>query len=150
MKTTRSDAKTTAARAKARRAKNNRVRIAPQKKKLLVAMLFAGLAFALVIGKLFVVSLVQGKDWTNKAMRQWTRVVSLKAERGQILDRNGTVLASSYTTYQVCVNPQNIQASDRERIANILSVYLDLDYDTVYAKLQKKRKRLEEEAQIFE
>ena len=140
MKLSRSDAKPIAAGTKVRRSRNGRVRIAPQKRKLLVAMLFAGLAFALVIGKLFVVSLVQGKDWTNKAMRQWTRVVSLKAERGKILDRNGTVLASSYTTYQVCVNPQNIQASDRERIANILSMYLDLDYDTVYAKIQKKRR----------
>ncbi|MBR3129080.1 MAG: hypothetical protein IKF65_01000, partial [Clostridia bacterium] len=137
MNTTRSGAKSTAAK---RRAKNSRVRIAPQKRKLLVAMLFAGLAFALVIGKLFVVSMIQGKDWTNKAMRQWTRVVSLKAERGKILDRNGTVLASSYTTYQVCVNPQNIQPSDRERIANILSMYLNLDYDTVYAKLIKKKR----------
>lgn len=127
-------------RANVRRAGKNRVRIAPTKRKLLVAMLFAGLAFALVVGKLFVVSMIQGKDWTNKAMRQWTRVVSLKAERGKILDRNGTVLASSYTTYQVCVNPQNIQPSDRERIAYILSTYLELDYDTVIAKIQKKRR----------
>lgn len=123
-----------------RRRKTNRARIAPQKRKLLVAMLFAGLAFLLVIGKLFTVSLIDGREWTNKAMRQWTRVVSLQAERGKILDRNGTVLASSYTTYQVCVNPQNIQASDRERIANILSMYLDINYDTVMAKITKKRK----------
>ncbi len=123
-----------------RRKKSQRVRIAPSKRKLLFAMAFAALAFLLVIGKLFTVSLVQGKDWTNKAMRQWTRVTSLKAERGKIMDRNGTVLASSYTTYQVCVNPQNIQASDRERIAYILSTYLELDYDTVYAKITKKRR----------
>ena len=132
--------RTDTAKTTVRRTAKTRVRIAPQKRKLLVAMLFAGLAFALVIGKLFVVSLVQGKYWTNKAMSQWTRVVSLKAERGKILDRNGTVLASSYTTYQVCVNPQNIQPSDRERIANILSMYLDLDYDTVFAKITKKKR----------
>ena len=129
-----------AAKTKIRRSGNKRVRVAPQKRKLLVAMLFAGLAFALVLGKLFIVSMVQGRKWTQKAMSQWTRVVSLKAERGKIMDRNGTVLASSYTTYQVCVNPQNIQPSDRERIAYILSTYLNLDYDTVYAKITKKKK----------
>ena len=143
MKTARAGApanRTGMARTRVRRTKPNRIRIAPQKRKLLVAMIFAGLAFLLVVGKLFVVSMVQGRDWTQKAMRQWTRVVSLKAERGRILDRNGTVLASSYTTYQVCVNPQNIQPSDRERIAYILSTYLELDYDTVFAKITKKKK----------
>ena len=128
-------------RARVRRTKTPRVRIAPQKRKLLLAMLFAGLAFLLVIGKLFDVSIIKGKSWTQKAMSQWTRVVSLKAERGQITDRNGTVLASSYTTYQVCVNPQNIQPSDRERIAYILSTYLDMDYNTVLAKIQKTKKK---------
>lgn len=116
-----------------------KVRIAPQKRKLLVAMLIAGVAFLLLVGKLFDVSIIKGKDWTNKAMSQWTRVTSLKAERGRILDRNGTVLASSYTTYQVCLNPQSIQVSDRERIAYILSTYLEMNYDTVYTKMTKTR-----------
>ena len=123
------------------RSGSNRVRIAPQKRKLLFAMLIAGVGFLLIIGKLFDVSIIKGKTWTQKAMSQWTRVTSLKAERGQILDRNGTVLASSYTTYQVCLNPQNIQESDRERIAYILSTYLEMDYDTVYAKITKTRKK---------
>ncbi len=125
----------------AKSGRSGKVRIAPQKRKLLVAMLIAGVAFLLIIGKLFIVSMVQGDYWTGKALSQWKRVTSLKAERGRILDRNGTVLASSYTTYQVCVNPQNIQESDRERIAYILSTYLDMNYDTVYAKLIKTRKK---------
>jgi stage V sporulation protein D (sporulation-specific penicillin-binding protein) len=127
--------------ANAGRGGSNRVRIAPQKRKLLFAMLIAGVGFLLIIGKLFDVSIIKGKTWTQKAMSQWTRVTSLKAERGRILDRNGTVLASSYTTYQVCLNPQNIQESDRERIASILSTYLEMDYDTVYAKITKTRKK---------
>ncbi len=114
-------------------------RIDPHKRKLLFAMLIAGIGFLLIIGKLFIVSVVNGKSWTQKAMSQWTRVTSLKAERGRILDRNGTTLASSYTTYQICLNPQNIQESDRERIASILSMYLNMSYDTVYAKMTKRR-----------
>ena len=137
----RSGSESKAAKRRLRRARQSRARIAPQKRKLLFAMFFAGLAFLLVIGKLFDVSLIKGKTWTQKAMSQWTRVVSLKAERGQIVDRNGTVLASSYTTYQVCVNPQNIQESDRERIATILATYLEMDYNTVLAKIQKTKKK---------
>ena len=126
---------------KAGRAGVSRSRIGPHKRKLLFAMMIAGIGFLLIIGKLFDVSIIRGKDWTQKAMSQWTRVTALKAERGRILDRNGTTLASSYTTYQVCLNPQSIQESDRERIASLLSTYLGMDYDVVYAKMTKTRKK---------
>ena len=126
---------------KSGRAGAPKTRIGPHKRKLLFAMLIAGIAFLLIIGKLFDASIIHGKEWTQKAMSQWTRVTSLKAERGRILDRNGTTLASSYTTYQICLNPQNIQDSDRERIASILSMYLGMNYDTVYAKMTKTRKK---------
>ena len=118
---------------------------ASSKRKLYVAMVIAAIGFLLITIKLFDVSIIKGKDWTQKAMSQWTRITSLKAERGRILDRNGTVLASSYTTYQVCLNPQNIARSDRERIASILSTYLDMDYDTIYKKMTKKRPKYKDE-----
>ena len=121
--------------------KNNthRRRIPASRAKLLFALGAAMLAFFALIVQLFSVSILKGKYWTEKAMGQWSRTTYLKAERGKITDRDGTVLASSYTTYQVCVNPQNIQVDDRERIANILSTYLDMDYDTVLAKMSKTR-----------
>ena len=102
-------------------------------------MLIAAVGFLLIVAKLFEASIIKGKYWTDLAMRQWTRVSSLKAERGRILDRNGTTLASSYTTYQICLNPQNIQESDRERIASILSMYLGMDYNAVMAKMTRTR-----------
>lgn len=120
---------------------SNRPKISPSRAKLLFALAMAMLAFFALVVQLFSVSIWNGKDWTKKAMRQWARTTYLKAERGRITDRDGTVLASSYTTYQVCVNPQNIQADDRERIANILSTYLEMDYDTVLGKMSKTRIR---------
>ena len=61
-----------------------------------------------------------------------------EAERGKILDRNSNVLAESYTTYMVCVNPQAItEDADRERIANILSTLLNVNYETIIAKMTK-------------
>ena len=45
-------------------------RIDPHKRKLLFAMLIAGIGFLLIIGKLFIVSIVNGNDWTKKAMSQ--------------------------------------------------------------------------------
>lgn len=113
------------------------------KAKLLFALAAAMLAFVMLIVQLFTVSVIRGEYWTKKAMAQWSRTTYLKADRGRITDRDGTVLASSYTTYQVCVNPQNIQLDDRERIAYILSTYLDMDYDVVLAKMSKTRIRID-------
>ena len=126
---------------RSRALRKNRIipRIPASRAKLLFALGAAMLAFFALIVQLFSVSVINGKTWTEKAMRQWSRTTYLKADRGKITDRDGTVLASSYTTYQVCVNPQNIQVDDRERIANVLSTYLDMDYDTVLAKMSKTR-----------
>ena len=108
---------------RSRALRKNRIipRIPASRAKLLFALGAAMLAFFALIVQLFSVSVINGKTWTEKAMRQWSRTTYLKADRGKITDRDGTVLASSYTTYQVCVNPQNIQVDDRERIANVLS-----------------------------
>ena len=126
---------------RSRALRKNRIipRIPASRAKLLFALGAAMLAFFALIVQQFSVSVINGKTWTEKAMRQWSRTTYLKADRGKITDRDGTVLASSYTTYQVCVNPQNIQVDDRERIANVLSTYLDMDYDTVLAKMSKTR-----------
>lgn len=121
------------------RGKVQRKRISASRARLLFVLAAAMLAFLMLIIQLFSVSVWNGKKWADKAMRQWSRTTYLKADRGKITDRDGTELASSYTTYQVCVNPQNIQMDDRERIAYILSTYLQMDYDTVLAKMSKTR-----------
>ena len=117
----------------------HRRKISASRARLLFVLAAAMLAFLMLIIQLFSVSIWNGKNWADKAMRQWSRTTYLKADRGKITDSDGTELASSYTTYQVCVNPQNIQADDRERIAYILSTYLQMDYDTVLAKMSKTR-----------
>ena len=76
-----------------------RPRMPASKAKLLFALVVAMLAFFMLIVQLFTVSVIKGKEWTEKAMRQWSRTTYLKADRGRITDRDGTILASSYTTY---------------------------------------------------
>lgn len=99
----------------------------------------AGLLIAVLIAYLIYVGIVMGPEYTLKAQQQWSKASSLKAERGDIRDRNGNILAESYTTYQICANPVSIATQDeRERIAAILSGVLNLDPDSVLAKLSKR------------
>jgi len=113
-------------------------RISRLRRKLLVASAFAVLLLLALLANLYYVSIVKGPEYAKMAQRQWQSSLSLKAERGKILDRNGNVLAESYTTYMVCVNPQAItEDADRERIANILSTLLNVNYETIIAKMTK-------------
>ncbi len=107
-----------------------------------MASAFAVLLLVALLVNLYYVSIVKGPEYARMAQRQWQSSLSLKAERGRILDRNGNVLAESYTTYQVCVNPQAItEDADRERIANILSTLLNVNYESIISKMTKLNPR---------
>ena len=107
-----------------------------------MASAFAVLLLVALLVNLYYVSIVKGPEYARMAQRQWQSSPSLKAERGRILDRNGNVLAESYTTYQVCVNPQAItEDADRERIANILSTLLNVNYESIISKMTKLNPR---------
>ena len=77
------------------------------------------------------------------ALTQQTRRSALEAQRGRILDTNGTVLAQSGNSYRVLVNPQVIDGneaeaeSERVRISDLVSQILDLSYDEVYSKVAR-------------
>ena len=123
---------------KRRKVRTRRPRISRLRRKLLVASAFAVLLLAALLVNLYYVSIVKGPEYAKMAQRQWQSSLSLKAERGRILDRNSNVLAESYTTYMVCVNPQSItEEADRERIANILSTLLNVNYETIISKMTK-------------
>ncbi|MDD3401347.1 MAG: penicillin-binding transpeptidase domain-containing protein [Eubacteriales bacterium] len=113
------------------------LKISSSKKKLIVIFCVAMSLFLILIVRLFYVSVCNGEEYSQKAQKQWTLNTSLRAQRGEIIDRSGNVLASSYTTYQVCVNPRAVTEDNREHVAYLLSTILELDYDTVAAKVAK-------------
>ena len=123
---------------KRKKIRARRPRISRLRRKLLIASAFAVVLLLALLTNLYYVSIVKGPEYAKMAQRQWQSSLSLKAERGKILDRNSNVLAESYTTYMVCVNPQAItEDADRERIANILSTLLNVNYETIIAKMTK-------------
>ena len=123
---------------KRKKIRARRPRVSRLRRKLLVASSLAVVLLLALLGNLYYVSMVKGPEYAKMAQRQWQTSLSLKAERGKILDRNGNVLAESYTTYMVCVNPQAItEDADRERIANILSTLLNVNYETIINKMTK-------------
>lgn len=77
---------------------------------------------------------------SKKAVTEWFRDLPLSAMRGAIVDRNGITLASSVTSYDVYVRPASME--NRYEMATTLSRVLDMDYETIYAKLGKNQSEI--------
>lgn len=96
---------------------------------LLVAFIFMGLIIRLAYLQVF-----KSADLQTLAEEQWTRDLPISAVRGKIYDRNGNVIAISYSTYDVYIRASNVE--NPHQVASFLSELLKLDYDMLLAKAQ--------------
>ncbi len=105
-------------------------------KKRLLALTLLVIFFAVcVISRLFILQVTNSEFYVKKGLTQWLRDLPLTATRGTITDRNGVVLASSYTTYDVYVRPADVE--DFEKVSNLLSQKLNLDKNDIYENITK-------------
>ena len=106
------------------------------KKRLLTLIVAAIFLFAVIFCRLAYIQVIWGKDLQVKASEQWQRDLPIKAYRGDIVDANGNLIATTETGYSVYARPKSV--TDAEHAAKILSEVLALDYQTTYEKLTKK------------
>ncbi len=77
-----------------------------------------------------------GGDYVKMAHDQQTRDRLISPRRGNITDRNGTIIAGTETAYAVSVI--HAQTKDEEKTAKALSEVLSLDYNEVLEKVKKR------------
>ena len=63
-------------------------------------MIIATILLLLIIRLIFVM-IYKGKDYKEMAKGQWKAQVNVEARRGDIKDRNGTILATSIDVYRI-------------------------------------------------
>ncbi|MFZ3080919.1 MAG: penicillin-binding protein 2 [Bellilinea sp.] len=80
--------------------------------RLLIMYILVGLVFLFFLARLFTLQVVQGEDYQIRAVDNRTREISLTTTRGQIYDRNGTVLARNEASYNVVVTPANLPGDE--------------------------------------
>ncbi len=105
-------------------------------KRLLAIVLLIIFFLMLLVGRLFYLQVICGNSLQAKALSQWFRDIPTEALRGTITDRNGVVLASDVTSYDVYVRPADVKNSNS--VSLVLSSVLNLDYDEVYEQVTKK------------
>ena len=113
-----------------------------------LAVLFIVLGFGLVGIRLLYMQVFHNSFYVQQATELQTRDSFITPNRGTIYDANMQVLAESASVERICITPSAVvdetkvnkgisAESQQQTLATILSDTLDLDYDTVLAKIQK-------------
>ena len=90
-----------------------------------------GLAFAVFTVRLFQLQLLEGADLRDRSLRNSVRTLVLEAPRGEILDREGRVIAANRPAYRVQVIPNELRSPVQTFEA--LAQLLDRDADELAA-----------------
>ena len=105
------------------------------KRKVLVVFLCAAFVLFCLIGRLVYLMIFDAEYYQNMAEELHEREREIKAARGEIVDRNGVVLATNRTVCTISVI--HSQINDPQQTADLLSKELELDREDVLKKVEK-------------
>ena len=105
------------------------------RRKLLVVFLAAVVLLLVLAGRLVYLMIFEAGYYQEKAQALHEREREIKAKRGEIVDRNGTVLATNRTVCTISVI--HSQVTDPEEVIRALSGELGLPEEEVRKKVEK-------------
>lgn len=88
------------------------------KQRLVIIFGIALLFFVVLIGRVIYISLAKGQEYQEEVLDQKTYdSLDIPFERGDIVDRNGNILATSEKVYNLILEPKNILRTDKGKEA---------------------------------
>lgn len=105
------------------------------KKKIMIVFLCAALVLAALIGRLVYLMIFDADYYQELAQDLHEREREIKAARGEIVDRNGVVLATNRTVCTISVI--HSQVEEPEEVISVLSRELELEEAEVRKKVEK-------------
>ena len=105
------------------------------KKKILVVFICAALILCALIGRLVWLMIFDAEYYQELAQDLHEREREIKAARGEIVDRNGVVLATNRTVCTISVIHSQIE--DPERVIEVLCSELEMEESEVREKVEK-------------
>lgn len=106
---------------------------------LLILVLFTYYAFAL-----FGIQVLKHDEMSSLANRQYYRKITIPPKRGDILDRNGMVLATTTHTFRIGLTPKHvyslIDSQTKDEIAKQMAAILGLSGEKLSAQLEETDK----------
>lgn len=126
-------------------AKKRKRFLARMQTKLFVIVILFTLVFLFLIGRLMYINAKDGKRYEKTVLAQQSYdSIEIPYRRGDILDRNGTQLATSEKVYNLILEPKNVLQSDEVKAATVkaLTKYFELTEEDI-------NKALEDETSLY-
>ena len=101
------------------------------------------LCFVLLASRLVYLQVVRHEDLMEQAENNRTAILPTVPTRGNILDRNGLVLANNYSAYTLEITPSKV--SDLEATIDELAKLVE-----IHSKDRRRFKRLRDESRSFD
>ena len=109
--------------------------IAVKKRLLFLFSCMSAIIICLIL-RLAWIQLVRGPELQAKAWEQWTRSNRVRAQRGDILDSKGRLLAGSASSLSILARPRQIE--DKEEVARKLAPILEMEESKLLELLNKE------------
>ncbi|PIQ46100.1 MAG: penicillin-binding protein 2 [Deltaproteobacteria bacterium CG12_big_fil_rev_8_21_14_0_65_43_10] len=107
------------------------------KKRLFFSIVFAIVAFTIILSRLWYLQILQGKKFKSLSENNRIRIVKIPAPRGIIFDRKGKALVDNYPSFDLSIIPEDV--NDLESTIKKLSDLLNVTADLFKAKLKESR-----------
>ena len=98
------------------------------------------MAFAVLLGRLVYLQVWDHADWLEQIESSRRMVKVVKARRGNVVDCQGNLLATTHTTVNVGVDPQSIREADRDKLPELAKL-LNKPVAEIERALHTKTKR---------
>lgn len=107
-----------------------------QNKRIRIVFIISLIVFFFVLVKIFYIQVIEYKKLNTLASELWSRELTVQADRGKILDRNGKVIVDNVTTVGLYLVPNQIL--NKKEVASTLANILGVSYDEMYKHVNKK------------
>ena len=115
--------------------------------RLMIVGISIGVVIVCLLLRMLYLTVVRGPELAEKAETQWKSKMNIMAMRGNILDRNGSILVTSTNVYRIEVDMDTLRTyiedekTTVEKVSSDLAEALGASYDDIYGKLSDEENR---------
>lgn len=115
--------------------------------RLIVVAIAIGSVIGLLLVKMLYLTVIKGPELAEEAETQWKSEMNLTAMRGNIVDRNGSILVTSTNVYRIEVDMDTLKTyiedekTTIEKVSSDLAEALGASYDDIYGKLSDEENK---------
>lgn len=115
--------------------------------KLILVGIGIGVVIVVLLLRMLYLTIIRGPELAEEAETQWKSEMNLTAMRGNIVDRNGSILVTSTNVYRIEVDMDTLRTyiedekTTVEKVSSDLAEALGISYDNIYGKLSDEENK---------